>query len=458
MIRSSLFTRPALGLALALGIAAGGLAVSAPAVAKEKKEKAPDPKAALANSKEFATAAAPVMAMLKEAQSAIQKFQTAQGAEKDAALAEMKSKLGAGPSHLATAELAIKTPGDRLLAGQWGMTIGSILEDQKLIQHAAQNVVDSGVASPEQQIYYGFRLGAAAYTNGDFPTAIKALGPVVASNYSDDVAAEMLVVAYGKSGQAAQGLAALKSAVSARKAAGGAVPNRWYERGVEIAHNAGLKQETIDWALSRLAANSTKFNWVSAAQIMRLDMDYNMDESIDISRAIDAAGALNGNSTPTQREYVEYLQAAIGRAGVLYPGEVVKVATNGLTVGALRKSDPFVTDALNEGNRRAPADKASLTSAYTQAKAPAATAKSVMITADALLSYDMDAQAEELYLIALGKPGVDAATANLRLGIAQLGQGKAEEAKASFAKVEGRRKSIADLWALVATSGAGSAR
>jgi hypothetical protein len=73
-----------------------------------------------------------------------------------------------------------------------------------------------------------------------------------------------------------------------------------------------------------------------------------------------------------------------------------------------------------------------------------------MGTADAFLSYDQPAEAEALYTIALTKPGVDAGRALTRLGIAQVDQGKAAEAQATFAKVTGPRKPIADLWSIYA--------
>jgi hypothetical protein len=73
-----------------------------------------------------------------------------------------------------------------------------------------------------------------------------------------------------------------------------------------------------------------------------------------------------------------------------------------------------------------------------------------MSAADALLSYGQAAKAAELYTIALGKPGVDTARAQLRLGIAQVDTGNYAAAQQSFAKVTGPRKAIAQLWAAYA--------
>lgn len=452
MMRTKFFARTALGMMLAIGVAAG---TATPVLAKDKdkdkdKNKPADTKGA-ANSKEFATASIPLQKTLTDVQPIIAKFNGAQGPAKDAALAELKTALAPAAPQLAAAEAAIKTPGDRLLAARWGMMIGAVTGDTKLVQHAAQNAVDSGVVPTAETAYTNYRLGSAAYANGDYPTSIKALTPVVAANYPDESAVQLLADAYSRTGQPAQGLAVLKTAIAARKAAGQAAPNAWFERAVQIAYGSKLTNESMYWAAERLDAYPTQFNWVSAAQIIREAQNYSGAESIDVSRVLWWAGALKINNQSVQREYVEYVQAAIGRVGVLYPGEVVKVINQGLALGSLKKSDPFVNDALNEGNRRLAADKTSLPGFERDAKNPAATAKITQVAADTFLSYEMYPKAEELYRLAMTKPGANVAALNLRLGIAQLGQGKVPDAQASFAKVEGNLKPLARLWSILAS-------
>jgi Flp pilus assembly protein TadD len=91
------------------------------------------------------------------------------------------------------------------------------------------------------------------------------------------------------------------------------------------------------------------------------------------------------------------------------------------------------------------------------ARAGNATAATVSGAGDAFLSYGDAAKAEALYTIALGKAGVDSPRVLTRLGIAQVDQGKAAEAQATFAKVQGPRKPIAQLWSAYAASKAGGA-
>ena len=67
------------------------------------------------------------------------------------------------------------------------------------------------------------------------------------------------------------------------------------------------------------------------------------------------------------------------------------------------------------------------------------------------------AKAADLYQIALGKPGVDTAQVLTRLGIAQVDSGNYAGAQATFAKVSGARKPIAELWSAYAAQKAGGA-
>jgi len=97
---------------------------------------------------------------------------------------------------------------------------------------------------------------------------------------------------------------------------------------------------------------------------------------------------------------------------------------------------------------------ADLTTLTRDARADGAKLVTVMAAADSSLGYGKAADAEALYTKALTMPGVDAGRALTRLGIAQLEQGKSAEAQASFAKVTGQRKPIAELWTIYAKQGA----
>ena len=122
-----------------------------------------------------------------------------------------------------------------------------------------------------------------------------------------------------------------------------------------------------------------------------------------------------------ERDYVDYIQAADPRR---LPGEALKIVNEGLAAGKLNPADQFVTDAKAQASGRIAADKASLPGLEKDARAANATAATAQAAGDAYLSYDNAAQAEAMYALALGKPGVDTTRVLLRMGIAQADQGK----------------------------------
>jgi hypothetical protein len=94
---------------------------------------------------------------------------------------------------------------------------------------------------------------------------------------------------------------------------------------------------------------------------------------------------------------------------------------------------------------RVRADRASLVAGEKAALA-AATARPALATGDAFMSYGDYAKAAALYRAALGKSGVDADLANLRLGIALARSGDKAGAQTALSAVKGNRGSIAQLW------------
>jgi len=422
--------------AMALALSAGALSVtSTAAFAKEKEAKAEK----ASYSKEFVAAAAP-----------IQKTVTAldEAKKKGADAAAQKALLGNAPAELAAAEAAIKTPLDRMAAGGWAVSIGGALNDVAMRQRGIQNMLDSGQVPAANVTEYQFYLGNFAYSNKDYATAVKALTPVVQANYKDDTAAELLADSYAQQGQNAEALTALRTAVDARKAAGAAVPEGWFKRANLIAYKNRLGPQAIEWSTMMVENDPTAINWLGAGQLVREFGQFTNQESLDLGRLLLRSGGFQNDPKYVEREYVEYIEAADPRR---LPGEVLKIADMGVKAGVLKANDPFITDAMGQAKGRIAADKASLPGLDRDARA-GKDGKSALAMADAYLSYDEAAKAEEFYTMALAKGGVDTDRANTRLGIAQVDQGKYDEAKASFAKVTGARAPLARLWSAYATT------
>lgn len=414
--------------AMALVLATGALSVGATAaVAKEKEQKA----AKAVNSPEF-----------------IKVAQTLQKPVGDATTAKDKAAAAALVPQLAAAEGVIKTPLDRIIFGQWQQQIGGLVGDGALQQKGLQNMLDSGQLDAEKTALVGYYLGMTAYQNKDFATTTKVLGPLVAANYNDDSAAEVLADSYSQLGQNPQALDALKGAVAARKAANGAVPDAWFKRANLIAYKNRLGPQAIEWSTLMVENDPTPINWLGAGQLVREFGTFTNQESLDLGRLLLRSGGFQNDPKYVEREYVEYIESADPRR---LPGEVLKVADMGVKAGVLKANDPFVLDAMTQAKSRIAPDKASLPALDREARA-GKDGKSALAMADAYLSYDEAAKAEEMYKMAIEKGGIDKDRALTRLGIAQIDLDKFEDAKSSFAQVGGVRAPLARLWSAFAAT------
>ncbi|WP_109797599.1 MULTISPECIES: hypothetical protein [Novosphingobium] len=422
--------------ALAVALCTGALTVGATAVAAKEKEQ----KAAKATySKEFVAAAGPI----QKSMTAIDEVK-----KKGGDAAAQKAAAPNAAAELAAAEAAIQTPLDRMAAGGWAVSLGGLLNDVGMRQRGIQYMLDSGQVPAANLTEYQFYLGNFAYSNKDFPTAVRALTAVVQANYNDDSAAELLADAYAQQGQNAEALAALKMALDVRKAAGQPIPEAWFKRANLIAYKNRLGEQAIEWSTLMVENEPNALNWLGAGQLVREFGQFTAQESLDLGRLLLRAGGFQNDPKYVEREYVEYIEAADPRR---FPGEVVKVAEAGIKAGVLRANDAFVADALSQAKSRVAADKASLPALDKEARA-SKDGRSAVAMADAYLSYDEPAKAEEMYRMALEKGGaIDRDRALTRLGIALVDQDKFDEAKTVFAQVGGTRAKLARLWSAFAT-------
>lgn len=434
-VAGSAIGRAALAVALSAGLASGGILLgAAPAFAKEKEA----PKATY--SKEFIATAGPVQKFVQDAQAA-----KAKGTPD----AQIKASLGDAAAKLAIAEAAVKTGQDRLAAGQFAVQLGGFLEDTPMRARGIKNMIDSGMLEADKIPTFNFYLGNFAYAAKDYQGAIEPLTKAVQGNVSEDAAAEMLADAYNELKRPAEGLAALKMALDARKAAGGTAPEAWFRRANVVAYKNKLGPQAIEWSTLLVEMDPSPLNWLGAGQLAREFGGFGKEESLDLGRLFLRSGAFDNDKQYVTREFIEYVQAADPRR---LPGETVKVIELGLSKGALETSDVFVSDSLSQAKGRIAADKASLVGLEKDARA-SADGKLAIATADAYLSYDNPAKAEELYQLALTKGGaIDKDRAMTRLGIAQVDQDKYDAAKASFAQVTGVRAPLAKLWSVYTAS------
>lgn len=415
----------ALALALATGTLVGG-AVPAAAAEKAPKQESVSPA--------FAKAAGPFQKALNDA-----KTKPAVVAAKGNPAA-LGAALAAEKAQIEPTLAAATTPYDKYVAGSLVLNLGQLSEDPAILRRGLAAMIDSGKAPNAPQLQ--FFLGQTAMQLKDDAAAQAAFQAAIAAGYRDNDVEASLAQSYISGGKLAEGLATLRKAVETKQAAGAAAPQSWYRVGLGTAYKAKQLDQAQYFSLGLAQYYPAKENWASAIAILRDIGRYQPQEALDLMRLM-----LRTNSFMEGRDYIDFVQTADARR---FPGEVIQVIDAGVASGKLKASDTFVNEAKTIATGRVAADKASLPQLERDARAPGAAVATVAAAADTFLSYGDSAKAAEFYTLALSKPGGDAARLNTRLGIAQVDKGDYAGAQASFAKVDGPRKPLAQLWSIYA--------
>ena len=448
---------------LAILVAAGAAVLSAPAMAKDKKEAAAPAAAKASYSKPFVMAAGPYQKAFEAAKkradvvaaeqnvtaatnaynaattSAARKAATVQ---RDAAIAALRATLTGEKTLLDSTIAAATAPDDKMMAGNFQLQMGGLMQDTVMQRAGLQAMVASGKANPADVPKFNFYIGQFAFQENDYPTAQTALQAAINGGYSGNDVGALLAEVYVAQGQTSAGLDQLQKAIDAKNASGTPAVENWYRRGLSIAYKNKLIDKAGLFSNGLVQAYPTKENWAGAISVLRLVAKYDLQDRLDLLRLMARTHSFTEGS-----DYAEFIQAADPRR---LPAEVLAVLDEGVTSGKLKSTDMFVTEARTNASVRVKEDRPTLPALEKSAMAANATGVSITATADALLSYGMPAKAESLYNAALAKGGVDVQRVVTRIGIAQFDQGKFADAKASFDKVTGIRQPLAQLWSIYA--------
>jgi hypothetical protein len=438
--RVRLLSRTALGLALSLGLAVGGF-VSQPAQAKSSAPK-------VEYSANFQKAAAPIQKAISDATSKLPSPPT--DAALKAAGAQVNAALGGDANaKFAEAQSAVSTPGDKLALGDMMRIYGALASDPATSLRGNVMMIESGALPADKLAKANFDAGIAAYQSKDYASAVRYLKAAKDANYQDPThyLDPVLADSYKRTNNPAAALQLAQQEVTAARAAGTKPSENSIRTALQAAYDAKQAGPAVDLATLLVQDYPTAASWGSAISVVRALAPMDAQATLDLMRLMDRTGSFTDT-----RDYDDYIQAADPRR---FPAEVLKVISEGTAAGKLQPSNTMVAEARTQANGRLAQDKASLASYARDAKAPGASEATVTGAADTLLSFGQDAQAEELYKIALTKSGVDTQRALTRLGIAQVDQGKYADAQATFAKVTGPRKVIAQLWSAYAAQKAG---
>ncbi|MXO64424.1 hypothetical protein [Altericroceibacterium endophyticum] len=332
---------------------------------------------------------------------------------------------------------AIETEDDRFAAGQLILSMGSKLTDPSLQRQGLELMLASGKTPAEQVGQFQFYVGNFAYQAGDYAAAREALNAAAAAGYTDNDPEALIIESYFAEDQNKAGLDYLKQAVTARMDAGREVPDNWLLRGLKVAYENDMAAEATDIAALLAENNPTEQNWTNGLQVVRALNDFEGQEMLDVMRLMRATGSMT-----TQRDYIEYVEAADARR---MANEVLAVLQEGEAAGLVPADEPFFNDAKSTAQERAASDREGASELLADAQS-ADTGVTALGAADLFMSFDDYANAEKMYALAVEKGGVDKNRALTREGIAQAMQGESDAARATLQQVTGNRAPIAEMW------------
>lgn len=438
MARKFMISRVALAVALSSSLA--GAFAPAPAFAAKKEAKAG------AFSKEFSAAAADLDKAVSEAatnpavKAASDKARAAQTpAAKSAAGAEVDTALGGADAKVAAAVAAASTPMDKLKAGEITRNVGVLKDDNAMQNKGLVMMIESGAAKPETLGQLQWLAGVTAYQSADYAGAIKYIKPAYDSGYRDQqgMIDKVLADAYKRTNNPGAALQMSTAEIAKAQAAGTKPSEGALRTALQAAYDAKQVGAATDLSAQLVQYYPNPESWKSAFQVTRALNSLGAQEDLDMARLMARTGSLT-----SRNDYLAYIQDADPRR---LPGETLKIMDQGVSSGKLTSNDVAEYRTVAQG--RVTADRNSLPSYEKDARAGSATFASINGAADAFLSYDQPAKAEELYKLALPKAGGEKDRVLTRLGIAQADQGKYAEAQSTFAQVTSpTRTAVAKMW------------
>lgn len=398
---------------LAVAAVLAAVTISAPAVAQKAK-----PAAAAAGPK-----------LSKAVQSLLAQAQTAQTAGDHPAALTLLNQALAVPK--ATAE-------DKLWTYRLMLNSAQATKDNALLKTSIEGSLSTGMVSPTDEVKFRTALRGLALQAKDYQGAIQQSTKMAALSPSDAKLQYELSGVYQLANQQKLAYDAASKAIAIAKASG-TVPEEYYKSAAKLSLDNNMTAEFASTTAGWLSGYPTPENWRTILTLFRDSAKFDDQGSLDVFRLMHVTGSL-----ASEKDYYEYAETANQRG---YPGEAKLIIDEGLAKGKLSTAKTYTKELQAVVNPKVARDKSSLPGLEAEAK-KAANGKLALSTGDAYLGHGNYAKAVELYQLALQKGGIDAATANTRLGIAYGKAGQKAEAEAAFKAVTGggARQQLAEYW------------
>ena len=337
------------------------------------------------------------------------------------------------PAKVAAAQAVATTKEDHYLIAQLQLQAAVAANDNTAIASAVDALSASGFldGSKAGDLYIG--LGGTFYNNKQYAQAAAAYQNAIAANPQNAEAPGLLAESLFADGKKAEAAAAFQRAVQARVAAGQKPDEALVKRAVGVAYEA-QSPTAVDLARQWVTYYPSPSSWSDAIAIYRNLNHPDSEGTLDLLRLMQANGTLK-----SANDYRVFASAAADQNNY---NEAQAVVDAGIAAKVIEPSKPEFRDLVTGVRAKQKATAADLAVATKSA----ATGSALLRIGDRYYAMGDYAKAVELYKMSMTKPGIDASTANLHIGMALARAGDKAGATTAFNSVTGPRADIAKYW------------
>jgi tetratricopeptide (TPR) repeat protein len=344
-----------------------------------------------------------------------------------------KNDLASIPAKVAAAQAVATTKEDRYLIARLQLDAAIAAKDNAAMAAsidaiAASGYLDSGKASSLYQ-----SLGGTFLNEKQYPLAAAAYQKAIVLNPANSEAQGLLGEALFAGGQKAEAAAAFQRAVQARVTAGQKPDEPLIKRAVAVAYEA-RSPAAVDLARQWVAAYPSTASWSDAIAIYQNLNRPDVEGMVDLLRLMHATGSIKSGGA-----YAQYARAAAEQNNF---NEAQVALDAGIAAKLIDPGKPEYQDLVQGLKTKPKATAADLAEATKSAQSGMA----LLRIGDRYYAMGDYVKAVELYRMAMGKPGVDSAVANLHIGMALARAGDKAGATAALNAVSGPRAEIAKFW------------
>lgn len=337
------------------------------------------------------------------------------------------------PAKLAAAKAVAKSKDELFVVGQLQMKAALAAKDNAGTAAAVEAIAASGYLEPQKVADLYSALGVSFYNAKQYDLAANAFEHSSSLSPNNPAPLKLLAETRNAQGRAADAVAAMTRVFQLSSASGQKPEEDLYKRAVSIAYGAN-SPSAVELSRQWAAAYPSPQSWRNSISIYRNLNHPDVEGTLDLLRLMQATGALTSGS-----DYSLFASAAAEQGNY---NEAQAVIDAGIAAKLIDPTSPQYRDVVNGVKSKAKATAGDLA----VASKTAANGTALLRIGDRYYAMGQYDKAVELYHMAMGKPGVDPAVANLHIGMALARSGDKAGATAALNAVTGPRADIAKYW------------